>query len=109
MNFGETLLGMVKLLYNNSQAVVVKDDAKGNFFQTRGGVKQGCPLSPYLFIIVLELMTIEMRDEKNMKGISLANRNNLITSVSNKYNQKYNDDDRISIFADDSPTIITEI
>lgn len=47
MNFGEPLIEMIKLLYENSQAVVVTNDIKGEIFQTRGGVKQGCPLSPY--------------------------------------------------------------
>ena len=64
MNFGETIIDMIKLLYAESEAVIVTNDIKGKQFKTRGGVKQGCPLSPYLFIIVLELMAIEMREEK---------------------------------------------
>ena len=60
-------------------------------------------------MIRLESMAIEMRDEKNMKGISLANRNNQITSVSNTYNQKDNNNYRIPMFANDSSTIIAEI
>ena len=35
MNFGETLIGMVKLLYNNSQALVVTNDMKGEFFKQK--------------------------------------------------------------------------
>ena len=53
MNFGEPIIDMITLLYEDSQALVVTNDIKGKTFQTRGGVKQGCLLSPYLFIIVL--------------------------------------------------------
>jgi len=109
MNFGEPLIEMIKLLYENSQAVVVTNDIMGEIFQTRGGVKQGCPLSPYLFIIVLELMAIEMREEKEMKGIIINERDRNITSVSNKTDQKDNRDDRLSMFADDSSTIVTDV
>ena len=63
MNYGDKIIEMIKLLYAESEALVVTNDKKGKNFRTRGGVKQGCPLSPYLFIIVLELMAIEMRDE----------------------------------------------
>ena len=44
----------------------------GEEFKTEGGVRQGCPLSPLLFIIVLELMAIEMREEEEMDGIKMV-------------------------------------
>ena len=71
MNFGENIINMIKLLYAGSEAVIVTNDIKGEQFSTKGGVKQGCPLSPYLFIIVLELMAIEMRDDRHIKGVTL--------------------------------------
>ena len=33
------------------------------------GVKQGCPLSPYLFIMSIEMLAIKMRSNKNSKGL----------------------------------------
>ena len=53
MNFGEPIIEMIKLLYEKSLAIVVINDIQGEKFRTRGGVKQGCPLSPYLFIVAL--------------------------------------------------------
>ena len=109
MNYGENILKLIKLLYTGSQATIITNEMKGEQFKTKGGVKQGCPLSPYLFIIALELMAIEIRKEKAIKGIELTSRNKQINSVSNKDSQPDNIDDRISLFADDSSTIITEV
>ena len=109
MNYGENILKLIKLLYTGSQATIITNEMKGENFKTKGGVKQGCPLSPYLFIIALELMAIEIRKEKAIKGIELANRNEHLNSVSNKNRQPDNINDRISLIADDSSTIITDI
>ena len=61
MNFSEKIIYLFLLLYAGSEATIVTNDEKGERFKTKGGVRQGCPLSPYLFIIVLELMAIEIR------------------------------------------------
>ena len=61
MNFSEKIIDLGLLLYAGSEAIIVTNDEKGERFKTKGGVRQGCPLSPYLFIIVLELMAIEIR------------------------------------------------
>ena len=58
MNFSEKIIDLVLLLYTGSEAIIVTNDEKGERFNTKGGVRQGCPLIPYLFIIVLELMSI---------------------------------------------------
>ena len=40
-------------------------------FSLRSGTRQGCPLSPLLFKIVLEVLDIAIREENKMKGIQI--------------------------------------
>ena len=74
MNFGERFLEMIEMLYAKSVAKVIVNGEMGEEFETCGGVRQGCPLSPYLFIVVLELMAIAMRESNEMEGIMLKER-----------------------------------
>ena len=71
MNISPKIVELVKLLYANSSIIVVTNDEKGKSFRTEGGVRQGCPLSPYLFIIVLELVAIEMREDDQINRINI--------------------------------------
>ena len=40
-------------------------------FPLRSGTREGCPLSPLLFNIVLEVLTTAIREEKEIKGIQI--------------------------------------
>ena len=60
-----------------------------------------------LLLIILELMGIEMRKDTHIKSITLPKITKTITSRIHEEKQQDNEYDRLSMFADDSSTIIT--
>ena len=62
---------MVKAIYNKSTANIILSGEKLKAFPLRSGTRQGCPLLPLLFNIVLEVLDTEIREEKEIKGIQI--------------------------------------
>ena len=44
-----------------------------SYFKISRGVWQGCPLSPFLFILSVEILAIKLRHDPDCKGITLPN------------------------------------
>ena len=64
-----TYLNIVKAIYDEPTANIILNGEKPKAFPLRSGTKQGCPLSPLLFNIVLEVLATPIREEKEIKGI----------------------------------------
>ena len=63
MGIGGTYLNIVKAIYKPTANIIL--NAKSlKAFPVRSGTRQGCPLSPLLFNIVLEVLAIAIREEK---------------------------------------------
>ena len=62
-----TYLNIVKAIYYKPTANIILNSEKLKAFPLRSGTRQGCPLSPLLFNIVLEVLATAIREEK--KGI----------------------------------------
>lgn len=52
----ESFIKWTKMLFNNARASVTLDGTPGKEFRVERGVRQGCPLAPYLFLIVGETL-----------------------------------------------------
>ena len=70
-NFGNNLIQWIELFYTNPQNAIINNGHMTDFFRVERGVRQGCPLSPYIFIICLELLSFEIANNENIKGIKL--------------------------------------
>ena len=71
-NFGRDFLQWVKTFYNSIQSCVINNGVSSNFFTLERGVRQGDPLSPYLFIIAVETLAIAIRQKESIKGITIG-------------------------------------
>ena len=79
-----TNLNIVKSIYHKLQANITLNGEKLKALFLRSGTRQGCPLSPLLFNIVLEVLATATREEKEIRGIQIGK-----------------EDVKLSLFADD--------
>ena len=66
-----TYLNIIKAIYDKPTANIILNGEKLKPFPLKSGARQGCPLSPLLFNIVLEVLAIAIREEKEIKGIQI--------------------------------------
>ena len=64
-------LNIIKAIYSKPSANIKLNGEKLKAFPLKSGTRHGCPLSPYLFNIVLEVLTIAIRQHKEIKGIQI--------------------------------------
>ena len=69
-NFWQSAINW-KLFYHNTESCILNNGWSSNFFKLERGVRQGCPLSPYLFILCVEILAETIRQNKNIKGIKI--------------------------------------
>ena len=71
VGFGSSFISWVKLLYSGiSSAVCVNGYTSAAFFPSRG-VRQGCPLSPLLYVLSIEVLAANLRASKAIPGLRL--------------------------------------
>ena len=61
-----------KTIYDKPTANIILNGEKLKTFPLKSGTRQGCPLSPLLFNIVLEVLATAVRAEKEIKGIQIG-------------------------------------
>ena len=68
-NFGQSLISWIKHFYNDITSSVQNNGWVSEPFSLTRGVRQGCPLSQYLFIVAAEILGNVIRKKKEVKGI----------------------------------------
>lgn len=91
-NFGAGIKKWVSTFYTNIESAVLNNGFTTDWFKPSRGVRQGCPLSPYLFILSAEILAHKIRQDPEFKGIKLFG-NNV----------------KLSLFADDTNLFTTDL
>ena len=65
-------LNIIKAIYDKPTANSILSGEKLKAFPLKSGIRQECPLSPLIFNIVLEVLAIAIREEKEIKGIRIG-------------------------------------
>lgn len=67
--FGQTFISWVRLLYASPKARVYTNNHYSSYFSLSRGTRQGCPLSPLLFALIIEPLAIKLRTSACLQGI----------------------------------------
>ena len=67
-----TYLNIIKAIYDKPTANIILNGKKLKPFPLRSGMRQGCPLSPLLFSMVLVVLATAIKEEKEIKGFKIG-------------------------------------
>ena len=84
-NFGTDMKRWVSTFYTNRESAVINNGFATNWFKPSKGVRQGCLLSPYLFIPSAEILANKIRHDPGFNGIKI-----------------FGNEVKLSLFADDT-------
>ena len=71
MGFGPFFISWVNLFYHRVQSAVNVNGYLSSFFPLSRGVRQGCPLSPLLYVLVSEVLAVNIRCNPRISGLAL--------------------------------------
>ena len=71
--FGEEFVKWIKILTLNSKSCILNNGTASDFVNIKRGTKQGDPISPFLFILTIEILAVLIRSNNKIKGINLGN------------------------------------
>jgi exonuclease III len=78
-NFGDSFIKWVNVIYTNISSCIINNGTTTPYFKLSRSVRQGDPLSGYLFIIALELLAQKIRESQDVQGIRLGSKEIRIT------------------------------
>ena len=69
--FGDSFRQWISLFYTNIESAVVINGWTSSFFKPSRGVRQGCPLSPLLYVLCIEVLACSITASPDIEGVPL--------------------------------------
>ena len=104
MGFKYSFLRWVGLFYTQVQSAVIVNGHISPFFSLSRGVRQGCPLSPLLYVLVAETLAVNIRCNPRIPGLCLPGVPLVVSPV-----HQYADDTTLILSTDDSIKAVFDI
>ena len=70
-NFGNSFIRWIETFYKNITAVIVNNGFLYEEININRGVRQGCPLSSFLFILCMKILSNKISKDNTIKGINI--------------------------------------
>ena len=72
--FDESFIKWINVMYNGASSCILNNGFTSKYFPLQRGVRQGDPLSPYIFILVVEVLACSIRQNKQIQGIEVGDK-----------------------------------
>lgn len=73
--FKDSFIKWTKIIYTNITSIIVNNGWMSDPFPISRGIRQGCPLSALLFVIVAEILATKIRTSNQIEGIQIISNN----------------------------------
>jgi len=103
MGFGPQFVGWIRLFYTDISSAVQVNGFMSSFFQPSRGVRQGCPISALLYVLVSEVLACTIRRNRKIVGVPLPTDRSQQAVIS-----QYADDTSLICTSDDSICAVFE-
>ena len=104
MGFKYSFLRWFSLFYTQVQSAVIVNGHISPFFSLSSGVRQGCPLSPLLYVLFVEALAVNIRCNRRIPGLCLPGVPFVVSPV-----HQYADDTTLILSTDDSIKAVFDI
>ena len=101
-NFGNKFISWIDMVFKNAKTSILTNGFRSSYFKISRSMRQGCPVSPLLFILQAEPLACALRKNTNIKGIPLPIANPEIHEASEAKINAYVDDSQFFVSNEDS-------
>lgn len=86
------------MLFTDIESCILNHGHSSGFFHPGRGVRQGCPLSPSLFVLVVEILAAKIRKNSNIRGLQLGEHTLKLSQFTDDLTGFLADEDSLSEF-----------